>query len=156
MIRKTNLSWIALSVVVGLVTPSIIIFSLEVFVGRISPIAAILDIGRREFAEGHNLFLLAVLGLIPFVLLSLASLIIGRHLTPSRQVCITIGGLTGILAFMVPSHVVVWYPLYGGEHMSSTAVIAFLFIPFYCIPTLVIGIIIGWAVSFLPLRRHAP
>lgn len=156
MIWKTNLFWVALPLVIGLVTPSAIIFCLEVFVGRISPVAAILDIGRRQFAEGHNLFLLAVLGLVPFVLLSVSVIIASRRLCASRVGCLTIGGLIGILAFMVPSHIGVWYPLYGGGHMSSTAVIAFLFIPFYCIPTLAIGIIIGWAVSFLPLRRQAP
>ncbi len=139
MNRMTKLFWIAFPIAVG----------------RISPAAAILDIGRRQFAQGHNLFLLAVLGLLPFILLAVSVIVASRLLSAFRLACITVGGLIGILAFMIPSHVAVWYPLYRGGHMSSTAVIAFIFIPFYCVPTLVVGVLIGWAASFLPLLRHA-
>jgi hypothetical protein len=155
MIRRAKLFWIGLPIAVGLVTPSAVIFYLEVFVGHVSPVAAIQDIGWRQFAEGHNLFLLAVFSLIPFVLLSVISLLVGPHLPASRQGWITLGGLIGILAFMVPSHVAVWYPLYGGGHMSSTAVIAFIFIPFYCVVTLIVGLFVGWAASLLPPLRNA-
>lgn len=156
MTLATKSFWICLPLATGLVTPSAIIFCLEVFVGCVSPIAAIQDIELRQFAEGHNLFLLAVVGLIPFALLSAILLVVGRHLSASRMACIAIGGLIGILAFMIPSHVAVWYPLYGGGHMSSTAVIAFLFIPFYCLVTLVVGVLIGWAISCLSLPRCIP
>jgi hypothetical protein len=149
-----KLFWVALPLVVGLVTPSAIIFCLEVFVGRISIAAAFVDVAERQFAEGHNLFLLAVFGLVPFVVLSIFSFIAARFLWVTRLACITLGGLVGILAFMIPAHVSVWYPLYGGGHMASTAVIAFLFIPFYCIATLAVGLLIGWAVSFIPVLRH--
>jgi hypothetical protein len=71
-----------------------------------------------------------------------------------RLACVTLGGLLGILAFMIPAHVSVWYPLYGGGHMASTAVIAFVFIPFYCIATLALGLLAGWAVSLIPFLRH--
>lgn len=84
MTLATKSFWICLPLATGLVTPSAIIFCLEVFVGRVSPIAAIQDIGLRQFAEGHNLFLLAVVGLIPFALLSVILLVIGRHLSASR------------------------------------------------------------------------
>src|SRR5712691_2152979 len=131
-----KLFWIVLPLVIGLVTCSAIIFCLEVFVGRISVSAAFLDVAKSQFAEGHNLFLLAIFGLVPFVVLSIFSFIAARFLSVTRLACITLGGLLGILAFMIPAHVSVWYPLYGGGHMASTAVIAFLFITFYCIATL--------------------
>jgi hypothetical protein len=151
-----KLFWIVLPLLVGLITPSAVIFCLEVFVGRISIAAAFLDIAERQFAEGHNLFFLAIFGLVPFVILSIFSFIGARFLSVTRLACITLGGLLGILAFMIPAHVSVWYPLYGGGHMASTAVIAFLFIPFYCIVTLAVGAFVGWAVSFIPfLRRGA-
>lgn len=60
----------------------------------------------------------------------------------------------GILLLMILGHVAVWYPLYGGGHMSSTAVIAFFFIPFYCIAAMAIGLLIGWAVSLLPFFKN--
>jgi hypothetical protein len=149
-----KLFWIALPLVVGLVTPSAVILCLEVFVGRMSVAAAFVDVAERQFAEGHNLFFLAVFGLVPFVVLSIFSFIAARFLSVTRLACVTLGGLGGILAFMVPAHVSVWYPLYGGGHMASTAVIAFLFIPFYCIATLAIGLLAGWAISFIPFLRR--
>jgi hypothetical protein len=153
---SSKLFWVALPLVVGLITPSAVILCLEVFVGHISVVAAFHDVATRQFAEGHNLFLLAVFGLVPFVILSIFSFIIARSLSITRLASVTLAGLLGILAFMIPAHISVWYPLYGGGHMASTAVIAFLFIPFYCIVTLAIGLIIGWAISFIPfLRRDA-
>jgi hypothetical protein len=148
------LKWSLVFLAIGLITPSLIIFCLEMFVGHINPIASIADILRRQFAEGHNLFLLAAFGLIPFAVLSIFCFVAARSLDLPRFKCVAIGGLLGILGFMVPSHVAVWYPLYGPGHMSSTAVIAFVFIPFYCIATLFVGLLIGWLVSLLPTFRH--
>lgn len=148
-----KLFWVALPLVVGLVTPSAIIFCLEVFVGRISVAAAFVDDAERQFAKGENLFLLAVVGLFPFVLLSIFLLIVARRLPTRRLACVSLGGLTGILGLMIPLHVSVWYPLYGGGHVSSTSAIAFLFIPFYCVVTLILGMILGWAASLVPSIR---
>jgi hypothetical protein len=153
---KQALYWSLTFLGVGLITPSVIIFCLEIFVGHINPLTSIADILRRQFAEGDNLFMLAVFGLIPFAVLSMACFVAGRRLASSRLACVAVGGLLGILGLMVPGHVAVWYPLYGPGHMSSTAVIAFVFIPFYCIATLCIGLFVGWLVSLLPFFRHAP
>jgi hypothetical protein len=144
---KQSIYWSLGVLIIGLITPSAIIFCLEVFVGDINPLVASRDILHRQFAGGHNLFLIALLDLIPFALLSMICLVAARKLTPSGRKYVTLGGLLGILACMVPGHVAVWYPLYSGGHMSSTAVIAFLFIPFYCIPTLCVGVAIGWVVA---------
>jgi hypothetical protein len=137
-----------------LLAPSAIIFCLEIFIGHISPFAAITDIVQRQFGD-DNLFLLALLGLIPFAMLSVSCLVASRRLSPVRLSCLGVGGLFGILCLMVPAHVSVWYPLYGGGHMSSTAVVAFFFIPFYCLVTLAIGMCLGWGVSLLPFIRRA-
>lgn len=152
---KQALYWSITFLAVGLISPSLIIFCLEVFVGHINPLTSIADILRRQFAEGDNLLMLAVFGLIPFAVLSMACFVASRHLESSRLACVSIGGLLGLLGLMVPGHVAVWYPLYGGGHMSSTAVIAFVFIPFYCIASLCIGLLIGWLISLLPTFRHA-
>lgn len=153
---KRALFWSLASIAIGLITPSLIIFCLQVFVAHTSPSAAISDILQRQFAEGHNLFLIAAFGLIPFAVLSIACFVAASHLTPPRLACVAVGGLLSILALMVPGHVAIWYPLYGPGRMSSTAVIGFIFIPFYCIATLGVGLLIGGLVSLLPPFRHTP
>lgn len=101
----------------------------------------------RQFSEGNNLFLLAAWGLIPFVAFSIACFLAAHRLSSPRFTCVAVGGLLGILLLMIPGHVAVWYPIYGPGHASSTAVIAFLFIPFYCLVTLGVGLLVGWLVS---------
>lgn len=152
---KQAFYWSLTFLAVGLITPSLVIFCLEVFVGHIDPLASLTDILRRQFAEGDNLFWIALFGLIPFVVLSMVCFGVARRLEASRLACVAVGGLLGIISLMVWGHVVVWYPVYGGGHMSSTAAIAFIYIPFYCLGTLVIGLLVGWGLSFLPFFRHA-
>ena len=146
-LRKRHI-W--LPAILGVLTPSLVIFLLEVFVGHISPIRSVLSILERQFAEGHNLFLIMVFGFIPFAILIGITVILSRTVKGKRLDCLFIGGLLGILVLMVLGHVAVWFPLYGGSHMSSTSVIAFFFIPFYCIGTMGIGMLIGWVISRLP------
>jgi hypothetical protein len=143
------LFWCIAPLIIGFPIPSLVIFCLEVFVAHTSPAAAMSDILHRQFAEGENLFLLAVFGLIPFGALSLLCFGAANRFSPARLACFGTGGLLGILAFMIPCHWGVWYPLYSGEHMSSTAVIAFVFIPFYCFVPMGVGLLIGWCISLI-------
>lgn len=147
--------WPTLPLVVGLLTPSLIIFFLEVLVSGISPFAAIGDIASRQFSEGDNLYLIALVGLIPFVPLSLLLLFKSRKFSQAKSACLGTGGLLGILAVMVPGHVAVWYPLYGDGGMGSTAVLAFFFIPFYCLGSLIIGLLLGYLYWRVLERRQA-
>ena len=155
---KTNnreaLIWSLRCLAIGLVSPSAIIFCLDVLVGHMDPLTSMASILRRQFAQGHNLLLIALFGLIPFTVLSAACFLAARRMQSTRLACVAIGGLLGILALMVPGHIAVWYPLYGSGPKSSTAVIAFAFIPFYCLATLGIGLFAGWLVSLLPSFRH--
>jgi len=153
--NKQTLFWTLAPMGVGMIVPSAIIFLLAVAVAHTGPLDAMADIVRKQFAPGENLFFLSLLGLIPFAALSLACFFASRHLPPMRLACVAVGGLVGILVLMVPGHVSVWYPLYGGGHQSSTAVIAFVFIPFFCMPPLGIGLLVGWAVSLLPFARKS-
>src|SRR5215831_6353061 len=58
-----------------------------------------------------------------------------------------------ITAFTAWGHAAVWWPLYfRGYRMSSTAVIAFLFIPFYALGALAVGLLVGYVISFGCLR----
>jgi hypothetical protein len=146
----------AIPLSIGLLAPSLVLFYVAVFVGDIPPAAAAADVMERQFSEGNNLFLITAVGLVPFVVLSITCAVAASRFTPARLACLGVGGLAGILGLMVPGHLSVWYPLYGSGYMSSTAVIAFLFLPLYCLATLAIGVFVGWLVSLLPTFRHAP
>jgi len=144
--------WFLMPLAVGLLVPSLVLFYLEVFVGDIPPSEAVVDILGRQFGGGNNLFILALIGLIPFAALSvILRAMVSRQWSPARLSCLAVGGLVGILFFMVLGHYSVWYPYYGSGDPSSTGVIAFLFIPFLCLPTLGIGLLAGWGVSLLPV-----
>jgi len=136
--------WLLMPLVVGFVAPSIIILAVELFVAGMPLHGAIRDVASRQFASGNNLFLLAAVGLIPFLLLTGILILISRSEKGSDWVpWLSITGTLGALALMIPAHVGVWLPLYAGAHMSSTAVVAFFFIPFYCCVTMCIGLLIG-------------
>ena len=147
-----QLTCILAPLAIGIVAPSIVLFIVQITVGHMSPISSIADIIAGQFAEGRNLFLIALLSLIPFVLLTLI-LLRGVLSHPLRKCySLGIGGMVGILSIMIPAHVSVWYGLYGG-HPSSTAVIGFLFFPFYSIGAMALGLMVGWLVSLLPWFR---
>jgi hypothetical protein len=146
--------YIYLPLVIGALTPSMVIFILEVFVGHISPASSVVRILKRQFGGGENLFLIMAWGLLPFAILTGLTLLLSLKIKGKRLDAVFTGGLAGILALMVPGHAAVWYPLYGGGHMSSTAVIAFLFIPVFCVVTMGIGLLAGWAISYLPFMRN--
>jgi hypothetical protein len=140
-------AWLSAILAIGLITPSLVLFLVEVTAGKIPPLTSLRDIAHRQFAGGHNLFLLAVIGLVPFAVLAILLRFLSRHLTRGSFLFLSLCGLAGILAFMIPMHVVVWRPLYTDEHASSTAVIAFVFIPFYCVATMSVGLAAGALVS---------
>lgn len=137
--------WSMAALSVGLVTPSLVLFCVHVFAGGIAPLSSARRVWENQFVGGHGL--IEALGLIPFVLLSAVCFIAARRIQGARLACVTGGGLIGILAFMIPAHASIWLPLYGPGHMSSTAVAAFLFIPFFCLGTLLPGLFAGWLVS---------
>lgn len=150
-----NKNLIVAPIVVGLATPSLVIFYLQLVVGNYTVAALLTDILSRQFAPGHNLFLLVLIGLIPFLLLSVILFFYAKRHTRSELVALLLAGLAGILLLMVPAHYSVWYPLYGPGRISSTAVIAFLVIPVYCIASMLIGLVAGWGfVKIKKLLKH--
>jgi hypothetical protein len=141
--------------VIGFATPSLVIFFLEVGPGGRSATDATQDILGRQFAPGDNLFLLALISLIPFVVLDVLLLRLPATFSPRRIACVAVCGLVGILALMVPIHWDVWSPLYTGKRMSSTAVLGLGVAPIICIVTMLIGVAVGWLVSSLAWFRPA-
>lgn len=152
--NKTKRKYLLISLIIGVILPSLVIFILEVFWGHINPFAAIVDIIKRQFAAGENLFLIMLFGLIPFAaLIGIVNSLYNNRLRWKRLDCVFYGGLAGILIITVWGHFAVWYPLYSGGDISSTAVIAFFFIPFYALFTMGIGMLVGWLISLMPFFK---
>ena len=151
---RSSWYWTGLFLGVSLLTPSLIIFCLAVSVGRISPGQALVDVCSRQFAARYNWYLITLFGAGPFVLLAGVRWAAAPSLAPKRLACVCVGGLLGILGFMVPAHVSVWYSQYAGDRLGATDVAALLLVPFYCGVTLLVGLLVGWAVSWLPYFRR--
>jgi hypothetical protein len=137
-----KLFYILLPMIIGIISPSIILFLVQVFVGKRSILIAVQDIYSKQFAPGYNYFLLTIIGLIPFAVLSaiIARKVYSKAFSGKHTRLLCLFGLSGILILMIPGHFSVWSSLYGAGNASSTSVIAFFFIPFYCLITMFIGI----------------
>ncbi len=151
--RNMKRRYLYLPLAAGILTPSLVIFILQVLIAKTSPLKSVLDILHKQFAEGHNLFLLMVWSFIPFGALILLTYVLSRKIESKRLACIFWGGFIAVLGFTLWGHISVWYPLYSHKDASSTAVIAFVFIPIFCLFLLAAGSLIGWIVSFLPKFR---
>ena len=144
------LGWSAAILAFGLLVPSLVIVALEVFVAHHSVQVALAEVLRRQFAEGENLFLVAMLGLFPFLVLSLVCVATAERMEPARHAAIVIGGLIGILLVVGSGRGAGGDSIYRGSHAPSTAVIAFLFIPIYSTGAMLIGILAGYGAATLP------
>lgn len=108
---KSRWFWILLPVPIGLVATSLILFCVEVFIGAITPTEALKDVWHRQFED--ILFVLSLLGAIPFVGLTAMLAKLGKNPTLAGRIwLLCISGLVGILGVMVPAHVEVWAPSY--------------------------------------------
>ncbi len=141
--RRNRLFWIVTPLLLGLVLPSLILLGVEWLVGGRSLLLALADVAARQFAAGHNLFLISVLGLLPFAALSLLSAVLARRLSPCRLNRLAGAGLAGILLVTVPAHAEVWVPLFGGGEVSSTAPLAFVVTPFAGLLGMGAGVLCG-------------
>lgn len=140
---RPSSAWLWAPLLLGLATPSLVIFIMDVSFARQPMLAAMRNIASRQFADGDNLFLLAAIGLIPFALLTGILFLVRRSSQPQRVSWLSAGGTVGALAFMIPAHVSVWLPVYTKDQMSSTAVIAFIFIPLVCCVTMAFGLLVA-------------
>lgn len=143
-----------LPLICGICLPSMTIFFLQVFVAGISPIQSIMDLIHRQFAVGHFLFFIMFFTLIPFVALIIMVYLISILISGRRLMYIFWSGFIPILILNLWMHFAVWYPLYApGMHASSTSVLAFLFVPIYCLLILPFGLLIGWIISLASIRK---
>ncbi len=144
---------ILIPLLVGVFTPSLLIFIFDVFASHISPISSLLKVLSQQFG-GDKLFLIMLFGLIPFVLLIRITALVSRKLKGKRLDCIFWGGLIGILALMLYAHIWIMYPNYGDGHNLSTSSVGFIFIPFLCSLTMGIGLLIGFLISRIPFFKN--
>ena len=144
----------------GILTPSFVIFIIEVFITKLSPFKSVLDILHRQFAEGKNfpitdnLFKLMALSSIPFVALILLTWIVSLKTKGKRLDCIFWGGFIAVLGLTLFGQVMFWYPFYSGKVMDPFASLSLIFTPFYCLLFLVLGSGIGRVVSDLPKFKN--
>jgi hypothetical protein len=141
--------------IIGLLAPAGVVLGLDIFVKGRPLVSAITDPYKGPFAKDMCCWKPFFLGfaLLPFVALSILIWLASKRITTARVILIELFGLLGILAVTIPAHIDVWYPLYGGGHMSSTAVVAFVFIPFFAMGGMALGAFLGWLISLLPPLR---
>jgi hypothetical protein len=146
--------YLYLPLAAGILTPSLVIFVLQVFIAKISPFKSILDILQRQFSKGDILFLLMVMSFIPFGLLMILTYSLEFRIKKMRLAFIFWGGFIPVLLFTVFIHISVWYPIYAPHtDSSSTGSLAFLLLPVMGPILLAIGSLIGWGVSYFPMFK---
>lgn len=151
---ETPIGWVIAPLLIGPIVPSLVILYLELWVARHPLGTALVNTATMQWGDnGSGLLLIIGLGMIPFIALAAIAAAAGRRMHRTRVACLTIGGLLGIVVLMAWGHYAVWAPLYGIGELSSTASIAFLFIPFLALGSMLLGVLAGWLVSRLPLWR---
>lgn len=111
------------------------------------------------FASGHNLFLLGLINAIPFVVF--AFLTRWRYRISASEEPNTFRPHTwgvifaglAVLAMTLFVQLVVWLDVFNPKGGSSTAVIAFVFLPFYALALMPVGYFVGWLVGGAAARR---
>src|SRR5262249_6736632 len=111
------------------------------------------------FASGHNLFLLGLINTIPFVVFAfltrwryrLSATEDPKTFLPHKWGIIG-AGLT-VFAMTLFIQLVVWLDVFNPKGGSSTAVIAFVFLPFYALALMPVGYLVGWLVGGVVARR---
>jgi hypothetical protein len=137
--------WIV-PVTAGIVTPTLVWLTVQRVVGNIGFGDAMMDI-LLEHLKGRGL-LLDLFSMIPFAVLAGVSYYNTGRMSARTLWAVTLGGLTGILALMIPLYYVGWETIYNdvvGDEKTTGALI-FLFTPLYCLATLLGGMVLGWAV----------
>ena len=138
-----------LPLLVGTVTPLLTFFAVEIATGNYSVGGIIID-AIKQFAV---LIIATVTGMIPFAALS-ALLYRVRNRPPRVSDLICLVGLVGVTGLTVLGNIAFWYPMYAGEHVSSTAPLVFIFVPIYGCLAAVAAFVIGLAASLIPWFRQ--
>lgn len=113
------------------------------------------------FAPGHNLFLLGLINSIPFIVFAfltrwryrMSAMEDAKTFQPHKWGVIG-AGLT-VFAMTLFIQLVVWMGVFNPRGGSSTAVIAFVFLPFYALALMPVGYLVGWLLGRVSARKSA-
>ena len=145
--------WWSLPIILGLLTPIITQWSVKVFLGGIPVFSALIESLPSQFDMSGALISI-LLALTPFIALIVLGLLLKTRVSAYHFKVIFVMGLIGILIPMIQGHYSVWAPLYQPNvHASSTGVLLFLVLPFFCILTMLIGAFVGWLVPWVYDRQ---
>jgi hypothetical protein len=111
------------------------------------------------FAPGHNLFLLGLINAIPFIVF--AFLTRWRYRMSAAEGAKTFRphkwGIVGaglvVFGMTVFIQWVVWADVFNPAGGSSTAVIAFIFLPFYALALMPVGYLVGYLLGRVAVRK---
>jgi hypothetical protein len=145
---STRAVWI-LPLVAGATVPTLIWVIAQRFVGGIHLGDAIMDI-LLEHLKGRAL-MLDIFSMLPYVVLAVTAYKNARRMSSVTLWSVTLGGLVGIMALMVPLYYVGWETTYNeirGDE-KTTGVMIFFFTPLYCIATMLAGMLLGWVTTRL-------
>lgn len=140
---STRAVWI-LPLVAGAAVPTLIWVIAQWFVGGIHLGDAIMDI-LLEHLRGRAL-MLDLFSMLPYVVLAVTAYKNARRLSTVTLWTVTLGGLLGIIALMIPMYYMGWATTYNeirGDEKTTGAMI-FFFTPLYCIATMLAGMLLGW------------
>ena len=151
--HSLRIKWVLAILLIGfLITPAVIFF-LELFFKGIAIKELFSQILRQQFADDENLFWLSLYGMIPFLLHSLFCYAIGKVYNRRTLNCYALIGMFSILACMIPMHIFAWLPVYEAGRISSTSGLVFIFIPWFCVLSLGLGLCLSWVVTKHPYFR---
>jgi hypothetical protein len=135
--------WV-LPIVVGAIVPTLIWLAAQRNVGNIQFGDAIMDI-LLEHLKGRAL-MLDLFTMLPYAVLAGTAYKNARRMSQVTLWAVTIGGIVGIVALMVPMYYIGWQTIYNdirGDEKSTGAMI-FFFTPLYCLATMLGGMLLGW------------
>lgn len=144
-------AWV-LPIVFGLLTPTIVWVCVNVVVAGAQPADALMDT-LLEHLKGRGL-LLDLFSLLPFVALAVISHYNAGRVPGITLWSVTIGGIVGILALLIPAYWVAWDTIYNdiaGDE-KTTGALVFFFTPLYCLATMLGGMLLGWVAARI-MRR---
>lgn len=144
-------SWVV-PVVVGILTPPLIWIVVAMAVGGRGFGDALLDV-LLEHIRGRA-FMHGLFSLLPFVVLASISYYNAGRIPSFTLWAVTLGGIVGILALLIPAYSIAWITLYNdvvGDEKSRGALV-FFFTPLFGLATMLGGMLVGWVTARI-IRR---
>ncbi len=153
--HSLRIKWVVAILIIGIITtPSVVLF-LEIVVKNVSIRELITCILNGQFHEGVSLLLLSTYGLIPFLLHCLFCNSFGTVIDSKKLNCYALLGVVSILSCMIPMHIYAWLPSYEGDRISSTSALVFVFIPWFGVLSLGLGLCLSWVVTRLQFFKSS-